>query len=409
MGSPRILIFGRGPVAFLAARLASVRGYEPTLALSSGPGGPALYLGGREGISSLVEAESATPIGLGHVSADPALPLLLYLGTPHRLVGCRLTPLAPSPEEEDRFFPGREILQTLRSPELDRRIELSYRKTSVRGSLGQRIIDWFLEPERQKESLQRPVRKEAARLMPPWQLFLEDMAPFAGLSPKKPEAAESLRLLANLTESRGVVLSGGGLSPEMPGVVIHPVGPDPLVLEKAGRGRGLTTPGLDTSFDRVLAFTGSPDPPLVSGSCGYLPEKLSPLWPDCILLRDSPGRVSLLLCERGEAETGGRARLVIPVRGQKDPEEEMRWWIDRWNRESLFPFLRPDSLEMAEAGPRLSSASGTLRPLREVTPFLSVGGPLSEMVDPTLLPVICEDFWADLSMAIPNLSARREP
>ena len=408
MASQRVLIVGRGPVAFLAARLAAVRGYDPTLALFSGPGGPALYLGGKEGISSLVEAESSTPMGLGHVSSDPSLPFLLYLGTPHRLVGCRLTPLSPSPEEEERFFPGREILQTILSPELDGRIELSYRKTSIRGSLGQRILDWFMEPERQKESLSRPVRKEAAKLLPPWRSLLEDLAPFAGLSTKKPEAAESLRLLAHLTESRGVVLSGGGISPEMAGIATHPVEGDSLVLEKPKRGRGLTTPGLDQTFDRVLALTGSPDPPLVGGSCVCLPEKLSPLWPSCVLLRDSPGRLSILLREEGGGKTPGRARLMIPFRGQKDPEEEMRWWVDRWNRESLFPFLRPESLEMATPGPRLSSSGAPLPSLREVTPFLSVGGPLSEMVDPTLLPVICEDFWADLSMALPNLLAKRE-
>ncbi|MCL5284672.1 MAG: hypothetical protein M1313_02775 [Nitrospirae bacterium] len=405
MASPTVLIVGRGPAAYLAARLAVVRGYVPTLAVRSGFSGPSLYLGGREGISALVEAESSFPFGMGEASSDPSLSLLLYLGSPHRRVGCRLSGPV-SPEEMERFFPGREILQTAFSPELDGRILLSYRKTSVRAPLGERIVNWFLEPERQKESLSRALRKQVPKVLPPWSPLLEDILPFAGFGSRTPDSAESLRLLTQLTESRGVVLTGIGVSPELPGVETHLSTSEPVLLKKAKRGRGFVLSGEDRSFDRVLALTGTPDFPLTTACCDVDPERLSPLWPSCLLLRDSPGRVSLLLRDAGQTGSGMRARLVVPgTRG--NPEEEMREWVDRWNRESLFPFLRPGSLEMAEEGPMLAFASGHSPSLREVTPLLSVAGHLAEMVDPALLPVIPEDFWADLSLALPSLRPSR--
>ncbi len=397
MAAPTLLIVGRGPGAALAARLAAVRGYVPTLVVNRELCGPGFLLGGMEGIVPLVETESGYSVGTDAVSATPGLPLLLYLGTCHRLVGCLLSGPLPSPEEEERFFPGREILQTALSPELDGRILLSYRKTSVRASLGQRTIDWFLEPERQKESLPRAIRKKAVPALPPWKEFLEDILPFAGLSGKKHDDPESLRLLVHLIESRGRGLARGAAPQELEGVEVLPSGPGLPEIEKAKKGRGFTLVGQERSFDRVLALTGTPERPLVSARCALLPDRVSPLWPSCLLLRDAPGKASFLI-----REENGRARLTIPAPEGNDLQEEMGRWVDRWNGMSLFPFLVPDSLEIEPPAARTLLAPGHAPSLREETPFLARSGRYSEMVDPTLLPVVPEDYWADLSLAIPS-------
>jgi hypothetical protein len=403
MASPTLLIVGRGRVAVLAARLAAVRGYVPTLSESRAVVGPSLFLGGPEGLLPLLEAESGYSLGMDQMDATPGLPKLLYLGSLHRLVGCLLAG-AVSPEEAERFFPGREILQTALSPELDGRILLSYRKTSVRTPLGQRILDWFLEPERQKESLPRAIRKKAAPLLPPWTEFLEDIRPFSGLSGKKLDNPESLRLLVHLVESRGRVLAGSGAPLEIEGVEILPAGVALPEIEKAKKGRGYALAGQDRTFDRVLALTAPPDRPLASARCALLPGRISPLWPSSLLLREDPGNVSFLI--RGEKEA---ARLTIVPKGGADLREEFGGWVERWNRESLFPFLDPDSLEIVTPAPGTLFAPNHAPSLREETPFLSRAGHYAEMVDPTCLPVVPEDFWADLSLAIPSLVAPMRP
>ena len=396
MASPSLLIVGRGPVAALAARLAALRGYVPALAGNREDSGPSLLLGGLEGILPLVEAECGDSLRTVPVSASPGLPLLLYFGSPHRLVGCLMSgPM--SPEEEARFFPGGDILQTTLSPELDGRILLSYRKTSVKASLGQRTIDWFLEPERQKESLPRAMRKKVLPLLPAWKELLEDMLSFAGLSGKKADDPEPLRLLLHLIESRGVGLAGSSAPLEVEGVEILPTGPDLPVIEKAKRGKGFTLSGQDRSFDRVLALTAPPDRRLASGRCTFYPDRIPPLWPACLLLRDSPGNLSFLI--RGEK---GQARLTISPPEGSNLEMEMDRWVARWNREALFPFIVPDSLEIVARPTGSLFAPDDAPTLREETPFLSRSGHYAEMVDPTLLPVVPEDFWADLSLAIPS-------
>ncbi len=414
MAAPKLLIVGRGPVAILAARLAMVRGYEPTLLVDSSPDWPTLFLGGREGVVSLLEEQSGCHLGAEEASTDPALPLLLYMGDVHRLVGCRLT-VPASPEEEGRFFPDLSTLQTSLSPELDRGILLSIRKTSFRASLGQRLFDWFLEPEREKETLARSYRKVVAQILPHWKTILEDVAPFAGLAERRPEDPERFRLLSNFTEGRGRILSGFPGPAEsvvdLPGVEVMAAGAEPVVLEWKKRGRSVTIEGQkDRYFDKVLSLTAAPSLPLLDAMCDIDSEKLSPLWPGCVLLKSDQGEPSFLTFPSAEGAGGKRVvRISAPRTGEGDMRAVMTQWVDRWNAESLFPFLRPESLILREIRPLVVFPSGTDPFPREVTPLLSVEGHYAEMVDPTRIPVVSEDFWADLSMAIPSLtSLRRE-
>ena len=411
MGSPTLLIVGRGPVAILTARLAAVRGYRPTLLLDTEPEAPALFLGGREGVASLLEEESACILGVDEAPSDPSLPVLMYLGTPHRLVGCRLSSPV-SREEEDRFFPFLGLIQSSLGPELDRRILLSVRKTSVRAAFGQRILDWLLEPERQKESLPRALRKTTHQILPFWSSLIGDLIPFAGLASRRMDDPESLRILSHLIDGRARVVFRSRISEsditELPGIDLMTGGTEPCLLERDRKGKGWNLhASMDQSFDRVLSLTGRPDPSLVEASCSFDPEKVSPLWPSGVLLQDLPGRPSLLLLPPTGERTGMTARLLFSPSPGESPESAMLRWVDRWNAESLIRFLHRDTATIRKRRDSIAFPPGHEPSLREVTPLLSTSGHYSEMLDPTHLGVVPEDFWADLSMAIPSLNSSR--
>lgn len=434
MSPLKILIAGDGPLALLAARIAASRGYSPTLLSSSSPASPFLMLGngGGEpgGLLSALLAEAGLPppkSRRGPHTAQSAV--FLYLGRVHRLLGCPLPVAGLTPEEEARFFPGLGTLSGSVFPELENRMDQSYRASSTFFPLGKRIMNWILEPERKKEHLPSSIKKIADSVLEAWRPLLDDFKPFAGVSSRKTNDPELLRAIMHLASARARIVmgpedillgDGGPVSPSS----IHRIerGEAPVVLGKSGRHGQWSLLAKEPDerspniFDRVLSLTGEPVVRVREMSCSFDPSAIPAHWPSSLLLSEGTRSSLLILPPTSGNSSGGRARMVIaenpggegPGVGKQGEDRPEDWpedwtenWIGRWNRQSLFPFLRPGSGKEPRILPLLKPAPGEEFSPKRKTSHLSQAGHVSVLTDPSRLPVLPEDWLADLSMALP--------
>lgn len=405
MAAPSLLIVGRGPAALFAARLAAVRGYRTTLLIDSDPAPLALHMGSGGGVLSRLESEAGAALSPSP-TAPLSLPPCLSLGTPARYLGAP-RPLAPaSPEEEERFFFGLEAaLSSSIFPELSRRMELSHQKTSTVPSLLSGLSNWLFEPEREKERLPRKMAREAKLSIAPAGDLLSALLPFAGLSGRRPEHPEALRLFMNMNSSRMLSLPPQIPPPSAPNEVRFFEGKRPPVLAASGHGRRFRLSGEEGDYDRVLLMTESPSVSLVSGVCDLALSALPAHWPSIVLLSSPEGGGSLLLIERHGGGDKSRGWLWGTHLQGQDPGQSLLSWVDLWNAQTLLPVMDRPSLVRRETSPMIEGGEELTGRAREKTVYLRTNGTLSCLVDPTFLPLVSEDFWADLSLALP---ARRK-
>lgn len=405
MAAPSLLIAGRGSAALFAARLAAVRGYRTTLLLDPDPAPLALHMGSGGGVLSRLEAEAGAALS-PCPTASLSLPPCLFLGPPARYLGAPRPSVPASPEEEERFFFGIDAaLSSSVFPELERRMELSHQKTSTVPSLFWGLSNWFLEPEREKERLPRKIAREAKLAIAPAEGLLSALLPFAGLFGRRPDHPEALRLFMNMKPSRMLSLPPQISLPSAPNDVLFFAGKRPPVLASSGHGRHFRLSGEDRDYDRVLLMTESPSVPLVSGVCDITLSALPALWPSIVLLSSPEGGGSLLLLDRHRDGDRSRGWLWGSCLHGQDPGRSLLAWVDLWNAQTLLPVLDRLSLVRRETSPLLEGAEDLTLRAREKTVHLKTDGHLSCLVDPTLLPLVSEDFWADLSLALP---ARRK-
>jgi hypothetical protein len=299
-------------------------------------------------------------------------------------------------------------------PEIENRLEESYRSTSGYIPLGRRLANWILEPERKKEELPRTVRRIADPLLEPWQGFLMDLRAFAGFSSRRWNDAELIRALMGLVSSKGRIIRTFrdllGMDEEE--MKVHfsgnshvPVriwdGKTLLVRKGDHRGRvALENPGHGTgteeSYDRILSLAGIPTTPLSDMTCTLRIPSIPSSWPSLAMLSEE-GMSSFLILPSPAEPHRGEARLMVPAGSGESPD----LWIERWNRQTLYPFLVPGSQRIRETRPLLALSPKDFSTPRQKTSNLSVAGHYSDLTDPSLLPILTEDWLADLSMVLP--------
>ena len=403
-----LLIAGRGFPALFAARLAERRGYRTTLLLDPDPAPLSVVMGGGGGILSRLESEVGAAL-----SPTPPMPLstpaMLSMGPPARYFFAPLPGSSPAPEEASRFqFSLIPELSQAVFPELSRTMALSHGKTSTVAPFFSRLTNWIFEPEREKERLPRKLAAEARRLIAPAESLLLSLLPLAGLVGRLPGDPAALRLLQNATPGRLVAVSPPTSLPVPPQDVTLWRGKLPAALEPCGHGRRYRIAGETEEFDRVLLLTEPPDPAFVSGVVDLDPRAMPPHWPTVVHF---PRKET-----EGTGETEGGALLVVEHSGnggrprgwiwsellpEEDPAHALLAGVERLNAQTLVPALDRPTLVRREVHPLLFMDSLPLGGLRETTAYLKKGGHLSLLRDPTLLPLVSEDFWADLSLALP--------
>lgn len=407
-----LLIAGRGPLALLAAKLAAGRGYRTTLLLDKLPDPSPMVLGhGREGPGfGLFEAIlSETGLGEGAFADLPPLHRsLLYVGTIHRILGPSFPSVSLTPEEEGRFFPGTEPLIRSVLPELDRRIDGSWRSTSTRGGWTERLLTWVFEPERHKETLPKKLRAMSEGLLDPWRPLLEDLGTFVGMGEGYPDDPEFQRVLLALVLGRTGRLSPGyfpdledhgALASFLSGIRIERFGGIPWQFEKKGR-RGLVVyPPAENQppviVDRILDLMGPSERDPIEGTCTVELASLPDRWPSLILFSGPSALLDIPTISRRDGQAEARVLLSQPTEA---PEAT-------WNRAALCPFVVPGSFRPVPARiGGLKAVEGSIFPrTHRKGAFLSAKGPLSVMTDPSLIGMLPEDWLADLSMAIPKI------
>lgn len=411
MAPPSLLIAGRGLPALFAARLAECRGYRTTLLLDPAPAPLSLVMGAGEGILSRLEAEAGRPL-----SPTPPVPLstppLLSLGEPLRYLGVPSPPSPFSPEESRRFLLSLPAsLSVAIFPELSRTMALSHAKTSLRAPFFSRLANWVFEPEREKERLPRRLKAEARRIIAPLGSLLSSLLPFAGLAGSDLADPEALRLLQNATAARMVALSSSAFHPTPPSDVTLWQGKFPAVIEPTDRGHRYRIAGETEEYDRLLLLTEEPVPVLVSGSVEVDRAALPTHWPMLVCLpredKTDPRGGVLLAVEPSQGGGFSRGWLWGEVLPGEEPAPTLLSAVDRLNAQALLPPLDRPTLVRREPHPFVSTEKIPMGGLRETTSFLKKGGALSLLRDPTLLPLVAEDFWADLSLALPARGTAR--
>ena len=405
MASLSLLIAGRGFPALFAARLAETRGYRTTLLLDPDSAPLSLVMVAGGGILSRLESEAGAAL-----SPTPPLPLptpaFLSLGEPARYLGASPPVSPPSPEEATRFLYSLEAsLAASVFPELARTMALCHEKTSTPTPLLSRLVNWILEPEREKERLSRKLSAEARGGIRPVESLLSSLLPLAGLSGKSPVDPESLRVLQNLLPSRMIAVSPLGAGSVAPGDVRLWRGQLPAVLEMCSRGRRVRIAGEPEEFDRLLLLTDSPDPAFVSGVLNLDAQAIPPHWPPFVHLppeknEEGKGEVFLAI-EPSVNGAPSRGWLWSELLPGETPARTLLAAVDRFNARTILPALDRSTLVRRELSPLLSMEGISLRGLRKTTSYLQKGGAFLVMGDPTLLPLVTEDFWADLSLALP--------
>ncbi|MGC8529513.1 MAG: hypothetical protein ACP5OP_04855 [Leptospirillia bacterium] len=408
MAPSSLLIAGRGFPAIFAARLAEARGYRTTLLLDPDPAPLSLVMGAGGGILSRLEAE----VGAALCPTSPvplSTPVMLSLGEPLRYLGAASPASSVSPEEARRFLLSLDAsLSGAIFPELARTMALSHEKTSARAPFFSRLANWVFEPEREKERLPRRLKAEARRILAPVGPLLFSLLPFSGLSGSDLADPEVLRLLQNATAARMMGLPPLEFSSGPPPDVTLWHGKFPAVLETTGRGRRYQIAGEAETYDRLLLMTESSDPAFVSGVIEVDRTALPPHWPTLVYLpreeggesREARGGVLLAVepSRRGGVSRGWLWGEILPGEA---PAQTLLSGVDRLNGQALLPVLNRPTLVRREPRPFVSTGEIPLGGLREMTSYLKKGGHLSLLRDPTLLPLVTEDFWADLSLALP--------
>ena len=411
MAPPSLLIAGRGLPALFAARLAEARGYRTTLLLDPAPAPLSLVMGAGAGILSRLEAEAGVSL-----APTPALPLsappLLSLGEPLWYLGASSPASRISPEESRRFLLSLDAsLSVAIFPELARTMVLSHAKTSLRAPFFSRLANWVFEPEREKERLPRRLKAEARRIVAPVLPLLSSLLPFAGLAGSGPADPEALRLLQNMTAVRMVAIPPVAALPTRPTDVTLWQGKFPAVIEPTDRGHRYRIAGEPEEYDRLLLLTEEPDPPFVSGSVEVDRAALPGHWPMLVSLpREEKNALRggvLLAVEPSQSGGFSRGWLWGEILPGMEPAPTLLSAVDCLNAQALLPPLDRPTLVRRESQPFVSTEKIPMGGLRETTSYLKKGGPLSLLRDPTLLPLVAEDFWADLSLALPARATAR--
>ena len=417
MGPPKLLIAGRGPLAILGARVATARGYAPTLLFDPAPFPPFLLtgegVGPSSGILGFLLREAGFPDSRLPEARDGGESRLLYFGKTHRMLGCPLPAGGLSSEEEERFFSGLRLLGESVFPESENRMKQSYRVTSTRFPWNKRLLNWILEPERKKEDLPGSLRKVAESVLGPWSAFLSEIRPFAGLSQRKSTDAELIRVLMHLSSARTRVIRAfrdlfdveqWSVETSVPGVPFVTWEGRTLDVTKSGSrwtvSGGSAAFGPQNSFDRVLSLSAPPEFPLGEGACPVIRSAVPSFWPSGLLMSGEGGS-SFLIRSPGADPDRREGRLIF----SKTSGEGAESWVERWNGHSLQPFLFSGQIRHRHVDPLLAVSPGSLSPPRNKTPYLKVAGNYAEMTDPSVIPVVTEDWLADLSMALPSRTA----
>jgi hypothetical protein len=338
---------------------------------------------------------------------------LLYFGKTHRMLGCPLPAGVLSTEEEERFFPGLRLLAESVFPELENRMKQSYRVTSTRFPWNKRLLNWILEPERKKEDLPGSLRKIAESALVPWSAFLSEIRPFAGLSQRKWTDAELIRVLMHLSSSRTRLIRGfrdlfdveeGRVERSLPGIPFVTWEGRTLGLKKSGSRWSVSGDseafGPQNAFDRVLSLSAPPEFSLGEATCPVRRSAVPSFWPSG-LLTSGEGGSSFLIMSPGVDPDRGEGRVIFS--GTSDEGAES--WIERWNAHSLSPFLLSGQIRQRHVAPLLAISPETLSPPRNKTSYLRIAGHYAEMTDPSVIPVVTEDWLADFSMALPSRTA----
>ena len=414
MAPPSLLIAGRGLPALFAARLAEARGYRTTLLLDPDPAPLSLVMGTGGGILSRLETEAGAPFS----PTSPlslSTPVLLSLGEPLRYLGASAPASPVSPEEARRFLGSLDAsLSVAIFPELARTMALSHEKTSARAPFFSRLANWIFEPEREKERLPRRLKAESRKIVAPIGPLLSSLLPFAGLAGSDLSDPEALRLLQNATAVRMVAVPPLTTPPGPPPEVTLWRGQLPAVLEPSGHGQRYRIAGEAEEYDRLLLLTEAPEPAFVSGRLEIDRAALPPHWPTLICLpreeasesREARGGV-LLAIEPSHGGGVSRGWLWGEILPGKEPAPTLLSAVDRLNAQTLLPPLDRPTLVRREIHPFVSMGEIPLGGLREATSYLKKGSHLSLLRDPTLLPLVSEDFWADLSLALPARATAR--